>query len=114
MVRVRAHPRRGTRGVRKHVRWVLPADESRAVEWIPTDEAYDVSGWRGHLLTPYDQSSIAYHANLLRRRQPVEPIQVFRAEGVRPPRISTVEEGFHRTLAAKRVGLKQIPVVVYT
>ena len=115
--RVHRHLRKG-HVVREHARWVLPSIGVSGVEWLPTQEVIDAAGGE-HLdeldapdAIKEDRASVEHQRRLLREGIPIRPIVVTRKRGTPAPLIDDIEDGFHRTLAAKRERVSEIPAIV--
>jgi hypothetical protein len=121
-VRVRAHPRRGTRGVRESIRWVVPREYENEVVLIPTEELFagrygrggeiaeENAAWnRAHGNPPRsgDELQIQRIQERLHKGLEIDPVQII----MMPSGQGRLYEGYHRTAAARRVGLRFVPTV---
>jgi hypothetical protein len=130
---VRAHPRRGTRGVRRHVRrlptpqWVIPPNynpqdsfdetekpprEAIEIVWVPTEGILEPS----ELASMRFDSSYGEKAEVIRRlrarlraRQPIDPSA---AVLKMPDGKEELSVGWHRIYAAAMEGLPSVPIAV--
>ena len=123
---VRAHPRKGTRGVRQHARWVVPAKFRPFVQKVPretalsmTSEGIDGLKYRPvgesmeHLMAGdlYDRMSVNRVEQRLRKGLPLDPVQILSNEGGRQV---ILLDGHHRVLAAQRAKVPYIYVMEST
>jgi hypothetical protein len=113
-VRVKAHHRRGTRGVRPSLRWVVPAEdlEDERLRWLEMQEAFrhtiPITTSRPYWEEPYEHDRVASLEKTLRARRVVPAITMRQTIGGDP----YLADGFHRIVAAHRAGVKRVPYIL--
>lgn len=126
---VRAHPRRGTRGVRRHLRWVLPKQRTQLTSRSGqppepfADEEIRYMDPRTVLLRNFtfhpeyltsrsvrDSDTYRWSKARLERGLPLDPPLLAAVD--RKTGYAEVADGQRRLFAAMDLGMKRVPVVV--